>query len=465
MQRWSLFMLVSIAAAENTPIPSFNFQHFRLDDYLQVLTIRADNEAVQVVSQGWFEEQKVDHTDPTNTAVWKQQYLFNDQFYGGPGSPVFLYISGEDAIAMTLEHRYYGKSQPVTDWSIDKLKYLHSEQALADITTFQDYVIQAKNLSSSTRWVAFGGSYAGSLAAWLKVKYPTRFAGDVASSAPLQAHADFSAYSDVLSDDVKIIGGLNCAKSLREGLAELHRLVASSNCNDTATLRLLFNPCASFQSDDDRGIMEYAIYMNIIAKAQYAPENFMSFCTSYMAHPALTPIQRLARYISSSTNSSCAYSSYAGYLSDLNGTTINSTDWIRQWMYQTCREFGFAEGTATATGVFSPLKYITTNLLLHKMCKSIYNITDVDANIAATNQRYGGFKINVENVVFPSSSYDPWSALALNNSTGVVNPKSQVVSIQGGSHCRDMYARRSNDSVPLAWAHDQIQAAVQRYLT
>ncbi|CAK5003340.1 unnamed protein product [Aphanomyces euteiches] len=211
--------------------------------------------------------------------------------------------------------------------------------------------------------------------------------------------------------------------------------------------------------------MEYAIYMNIIAKAQYAPENFMSSCTSYMAHPALTPIQRLARYISSSTNSSCAYSSYAGYLSDLNGTTINSTDWIRQWMYQTCREFGFAEGTATATGVFSPLKYITTNLLLHKMCKSIYNITDVDANIAATNQRYGGFKINVENVVFPSSSYDPWSALALNNSTGVVNPKSQVVSIQGGSHCRDMYARRSNDSVPLAWAHDQIQAAVQRYLT
>ncbi|KAG9406349.1 Thymus-specific serine protease [Aphanomyces cochlioides] len=115
---------------------------------------------------------------------------------------------------------------------------------------------------------------------------------------------------------------------------------------------------------------------------------------------------------------------------------IDQEGWSRQWKYQTCREFGFAQATAT-----------------------------VDANVAATNQRYGGFKINVENVVFPSSSYDPWSALALSNSTGVVNPKSQVVYIQGGSHCRDLYARKTSDPAPIQWAHDQVQAAVKRFLS
>ncbi|KAF0744030.1 hypothetical protein Ae201684P_003820 [Aphanomyces euteiches] len=102
---------------------------------------------------------------------------------------------------VALEHRYYGSSQPVPDWSKANLKYLSSEQALADITTFQDYFIKQKQLSTSSPWVAFGGSYSGSLAAWLKLKYPTRFVGSVASSAPIQARSDFSAYSDVVSND------------------------------------------------------------------------------------------------------------------------------------------------------------------------------------------------------------------------------------------------------------------------
>ncbi|KAH9188757.1 hypothetical protein AeNC1_009266 [Aphanomyces euteiches] len=66
-------------------LPSRRLQCF--EDF----TISAEIAAVQAVSQGWF-------ADPTNPAVWKQQYLFNDQFYGVPGSLVFFYISGEDAI-------------------------------------------------------------------------------------------------------------------------------------------------------------------------------------------------------------------------------------------------------------------------------------------------------------------------------------------------------------------------------
>jgi len=41
---------------------------------------------------------------------------------------------------MTLEHRYYGMSQPFTNeeggWSVENLKYLNSTQAIEDIHAF-----------------------------------------------------------------------------------------------------------------------------------------------------------------------------------------------------------------------------------------------------------------------------------------------------------------------------------------
>ena len=42
------------------------------------------------------------------------------------------------ALLMSLEHRYYGDSQPFEDWSTPNLKFLTSEQALADIAQFID---------------------------------------------------------------------------------------------------------------------------------------------------------------------------------------------------------------------------------------------------------------------------------------------------------------------------------------
>ena len=36
-------------------------------------------------------------------------------------------------------------------------------------------------------WIAFGGSYPGSMAAWLREKFPHLIAGSVSSSGPLEA--------------------------------------------------------------------------------------------------------------------------------------------------------------------------------------------------------------------------------------------------------------------------------------
>lgn len=66
---------------------------------------------------------------------------------------------------VSLEHRYYGYSQPFANMS--NLSLLSSRQALADCVEFIYYVKDKYNLSDS-KVIAIGGSYSGNLAAWLR---------------------------------------------------------------------------------------------------------------------------------------------------------------------------------------------------------------------------------------------------------------------------------------------------------
>lgn len=81
---------------------------------------------------------------------------------------MFPMMVGADnnALLMSLEHRYYGDSQPMEDWSTENLRYLDSYQALADIAYFIDK--QNEELGRKADWIVVGGSYPGALVAWFK---------------------------------------------------------------------------------------------------------------------------------------------------------------------------------------------------------------------------------------------------------------------------------------------------------
>lgn len=88
-----------------------------------------------------------------------------------------------NATVLFAEHRYYGKSFPFGDektaFENKNLKYLNVEQV------FKDYIEVIKSLKSNNSYdnfngtgmitpvYAFGGSYGGMLAAWIRMKYPT----------------------------------------------------------------------------------------------------------------------------------------------------------------------------------------------------------------------------------------------------------------------------------------------------
>jgi len=74
-------------------------------------------------------------------------------------------------------------------------------------------------------WVALGGSYPGSLAAWYRLKYPHLVAGSVSTSAPLVAKADFFEYLEVVESalDTTVPG---CVKIIKEAVRKTQFLTA-----------------------------------------------------------------------------------------------------------------------------------------------------------------------------------------------------------------------------------------------
>jgi len=58
-----------------------------------------------------------------------------------------------------------------------KLNYLTSEQALADFSTLIVYLKTSLPGAANSSVVAFGGSYGGMLAAWMRIKYPNVVVG------------------------------------------------------------------------------------------------------------------------------------------------------------------------------------------------------------------------------------------------------------------------------------------------
>jgi len=85
-------------------------------------------------------------------------------------------------IGVVLEHRYYGSSIPTEDLSTENLRFLTTDQALADEAYFAKNVVfhglDDKNLTApNVAYIGYGGSYAGAFNAFLRKLYPDVFWG------------------------------------------------------------------------------------------------------------------------------------------------------------------------------------------------------------------------------------------------------------------------------------------------
>lgn len=100
--------------------------------------------------------------------------------------------------------------------------YLSSSQALADFVYLINELQKLYGLTDNVKnlpVVAFGGSYGGMLAAWLKMKYPNSVIGVVASSAPIWMFKDQNpcdAFFKIITEDFEKLGSETCTSTIKK---------------------------------------------------------------------------------------------------------------------------------------------------------------------------------------------------------------------------------------------------------
>ncbi|XP_050921378.1 thymus-specific serine protease [Lates calcarifer] len=245
----------------------------QLQEAKQRLLLRtaSGHQPLQHVKEGRI-QQPLNHFNRQDVSTFPQRFFVNEAFWRRPDGPVFLYIGGEGpifefdvlaghhvemaeehgALLLALEHRFYGDSINPDGLETENLADLSSQQALADLAVFHQHMSQSFNLSSSNTWISFGGSYSGALSAWFRGKFPHLVFGAVASSAPVKATLDFSAYNNIVGLSLmnEAVGGSEkCLAVVREAFAAVEGALVGGNISQVA---VDFGCCQIPKDPDDQ---------------------------------------------------------------------------------------------------------------------------------------------------------------------------------------------------------------------
>ncbi|KAM9249320.1 thymus-specific serine protease-like [Dugong dugon] len=424
----------------------------------------------------------------------RKRYFLNDAFYK-PGGPVFLILSGEGAatgispsrnftlniyaerlgaLFLLLEHRFYGQSQPTGDLSTASLRYLSSRQALADIVNFRTEIARKLRLTEN-KWVAYGGSYGGSLAVWSRIKHPNLFAAAVGSSAPIQAKLNFYEYNEVIG---RILSAHNseCPKAMKEAFAILVQMLKRPKYYSKLEKDfMLCEPIKINSPKDTTFLMVNMIcivhsfireQINKIIKGEQDELNIDNLCDNMNDASLSSPYDRFTKIVHLFLKSKHKDCLSANYNDELEQFSNSSLDYLhikyeRQWFYQCCTEFGFFETTDSKNQPFSgtPLRYFL------QLCSDVFGpefSSDLVAQgVKTTNKYYGGFNVNGSKIIFSNGSNDPWHHLGI---TKDISKDLPAVFIKGEGHCADVSEQDDTDSAELIEAREKIFQILQKWL-
>lgn len=92
----------------------------------------------------------------------------------------------------------------------------------------------------NSKVIVIGASYAATMAAWFRQKYPHLAAGAWASSGPVNAKVDMWEYKEVVGAAVRQIGGEKCFDRINQGIRGAEDLLEQK---DFDRLKQLFRFC------------------------------------------------------------------------------------------------------------------------------------------------------------------------------------------------------------------------------
>ncbi|RHZ45316.1 putative extracelular serine carboxypeptidase [Aspergillus thermomutatus] len=388
------------------------------------------------------------------------RYWFDASHYK-EGGPVFLIAAGEtdatdrfpflsqgivtqlaktyNGLGVILEHRYYGRSYPFANLTTKNIRFLSTEQALADYAYFASNVVfpglEHLNMTAgAVPWIGYGGSYAGAFVAFLRKVYPDVFFGVVSSSGVTAAIDDYWQYYE----PIRQFAPSGCVWSVGTFMDIVDTILVEHSKNKTmkSQLKAIFgaNPSIS----DEFFVAALSNILGAFQGRNWDPAvgdgTFQMYCKN-LTSPVLLyqrndTIKAWAEELISTTKYEATNSSlvtgmlnYAGYANatifsrlDQGSLESSSNPELRQsleksagvsWGYQVCTEWGyFMPGSSVPTDRLPLVSRLLTLPRASQFCKDDFNITtppDTDRI-----NKHGGFNFSYPRAAIIDGLADPW---------------------------------------------------------
>lgn len=426
------------------------------------------------VKTKWI-EQPLDNFNKTETRMWKMRYFERLDYWKKDG-PIYLFIYGEGPASPTFlktgtfyelaketngamflsEHRFYGKSKPFIDLTVENLMYLSSRQTLADIANLL-LTIKEKPKFKSSKVIVVGGSYAGNLAAWMKLLYPQLVDAAIASSAPVLAKTDFHEYLEQVRDDFEQYGTEDCLHIISdifkkyemlfetpEGIAQL--MEEENICKEVDMTKL---------ENKQTFFMDKASYFMGIA--QYGTvSKIKSHCIEITKSRCLLSLKDDETSFWSKDNNCFNYDFHESI------EESKKIDWLAAWMFQSCTEFGYFQSSSSTSNIFT--KNIPSQWFENCCIAAFgleFNMNRTDEGVIRANNLYGGRMPNVTNVVFVNGGLDPWSRLSVLEDISYEAPAEIIPRV---SHCSDLFSDSRDDPQELKDSRKYIKYLIKKWI-
>jgi len=402
---------------------------------------------------------------PHSNGFFPLRYWFDASHYK-PGGPVIILQSGEvsavgrlpfmqkgilaelsaatGGISVVLEHRYYGTSFPTPDLSTENLRFLTTQQALADEAYFAQHITfpgleHYGDLSSNTTaYISYGGSYPGAFSAFLRIQYPDIFWGSISSSGVTKAIYDYWQYFEPIAEGGPA-GCIDLQKKLTNVVDKI--LIGKNNTGLTQELKSVFGLGNVTHDTDFAQVLSYGIYnwQELNWDPAVSSPEFYNYCDNLTSTNVLYPATESLKANVTELISKAGYSGDAGLVTAMlnqigytnltqvqpcveDGTSqdacFTAYDYsfyqqdslsaypIRSWAYQYCTEWGFLQ-TGNVPADQLPLVSRTLDVEYESIvCRAGFNRTtppDTDAV-----NKYGGYDISYPRLAIIDGEFDPW---------------------------------------------------------
>lgn len=381
-------------------------------------------------------------TENLDDGVFSQRFWVDLSEY--KGKYAMLYISGEgpakssptgfaaeyghrkNMALFTLEHRYYGESlpRPLTNRSALK-SFLSVDSALRDLHDFQRFA-EGSILGKPVKWLLVGGSYAGALSVWFRIKYPFAAVASWSSSGVVEAVLDFRDYDN----HIRSVLPSECASSIEAAQVAFTRAWDENSVD----LKNRFGIPQSFS----RPGVDFMLADAVAGPVQYGRKSAM--CDMLVPHDIADPLGQF--FNMSNTLNGESFTSECGYSTECLNDEKKCSQWGASlpWMYQCCSELAYFQ-----VGFPGSLRLETITLESFVLqCRELFG-EDTFPAVSEFNKRFGGLRPLTSNVFATQGSDDPFIEAGIQQSLAA-NYLASVATCDGCGHCGDLRATLDNSS-------------------